>query len=148
MADNTERDCENQFDMVCPKCGASDEIDVAATVWVRLCEDGTDATNSGDGDQEWEPTSACVCRTCGHGATVADFEINTTPSPDETQEPERITRANAAMDDYRKQHPDHGEAMPRELLADLMHWCRDNGTDFDHELSLATDFFSDEQEGE
>ena len=34
-------DLDNDFGMKCPKCGASDEIDVCADVWVRLCPDGT-----------------------------------------------------------------------------------------------------------
>jgi len=29
------------WEMACPKCGASDEIDICADIWVRLCPDGT-----------------------------------------------------------------------------------------------------------
>ena len=59
----------NQFDMACPECGGDSEIEVAATVWVRLCPDGTDAS----GDHEWDDDSPCRCGACGHEARVADF---------------------------------------------------------------------------
>jgi hypothetical protein len=65
---------ENAFAMKCPKCGASDEIDVAATVWVRLCPDGTDVTAAEDGDHEWSDQSGAVCHGCGFGGNVDDFK--------------------------------------------------------------------------
>ena len=46
-------DLDNAFGMKCPECGASDEIDVCADVWVRLCPDGTDITAAENGDTEW-----------------------------------------------------------------------------------------------
>jgi hypothetical protein len=33
--------------------GGADEIDIAATVWVRLCPDGTDVTLASYGDHAW-----------------------------------------------------------------------------------------------
>jgi hypothetical protein len=63
----------NQFDMKCPRCGASDEIDVAATVWVRLCRDGTDPFEAHNGDHEWSDESPTVCCGCGYAATVGEF---------------------------------------------------------------------------
>jgi hypothetical protein len=33
-----------------------------------------------------------------------------------------------------------------DMLADLMHWAKANRVDFEHELSLATDFYGDELE--
>ena len=43
----------NFLDMRCPKCGNDDRLDIAATVWIRVCEDGTDADAAGDGCQEY-----------------------------------------------------------------------------------------------
>jgi len=59
--------------MQCPKCGASDRLNIAATVWVRLSLDGTDATEAENGDHEWDKNSAIVCRSCGQSGTVASF---------------------------------------------------------------------------
>ncbi len=64
---------DNAFGMKCQKCGASDEIDVAAKVWIRLCPDGTDVTAAASGDHEWDDDSNAVCVTCGHHGTVASF---------------------------------------------------------------------------
>lgn len=66
---------DNDFGMKCPNrdCGASDQIDVAATVWVRLCHNGTDVTEAENGDHEWTDDSRAVCCTCGHTATVSRF---------------------------------------------------------------------------
>lgn len=62
----------NQFDMHCPKCGSDDYIDVMASSWRRLMENGTDGDISFQGSS-WEPTSAARCGDCGFKATVADF---------------------------------------------------------------------------
>jgi hypothetical protein len=67
------------FDMKCPRCGASDEIDIAATVHVRLCRDGTDIMAASNGDHEWDDDSAAVCCACDYAGKVRDFsepEIN------------------------------------------------------------------------
>jgi hypothetical protein len=64
---------DNDFGMKSPKCGASDEIDIAATVWVRLCHDGTDVTEAANGDHEWGDHSASVCGSCGHHGDAAEF---------------------------------------------------------------------------
>lgn len=66
-------DLDNIFGMKCPDCGRSDEIDVAATIWVRLCRDGTDVTEAENGDHEWTDTSAASCASCGQHGTVASF---------------------------------------------------------------------------
>jgi hypothetical protein len=63
----------NDFGMKCPKCGASDEIDVCADVWVRLCPDGTDVTAAENGDHEWSDYSGAKCCACGFGGNVSDF---------------------------------------------------------------------------
>lgn len=53
----------------------------------------------------------------------------------------RIAQADAAI----KAHQTSGAiSEPRDLLADLMHWCAKNGRNFDHELSMATDFYGEE----
>jgi hypothetical protein len=63
----------NIFDMRCPACGGTDQIDILAEVWIRMCEDGTDADASGRGDHHFTPESTACCA-CGHWATVADFD--------------------------------------------------------------------------
>jgi hypothetical protein len=63
----------NLFDMRCPKCGGTDQIDILTEVWIRVCEDGTDADASECGDHLFTPESTACCG-CGHWATVANFE--------------------------------------------------------------------------
>jgi hypothetical protein len=36
--------------MACPQCGDDDQIDIGATVYVRLCSDETDITAATNGD--------------------------------------------------------------------------------------------------
>jgi hypothetical protein len=64
----------NFLDIRCPKCRATDQIDIAATVWLRVMEDGTDADQSADGNHEFEPTSPATCNACGFAGQVRDFE--------------------------------------------------------------------------
>jgi xylose isomerase len=66
-------DLHNAFGMKCPHCGSSNRIDVAATVWVRLCKNGTDSFGAENGDHEWTDTSAALCASCDHSGTVASF---------------------------------------------------------------------------
>jgi Pyruvate/2-oxoacid:ferredoxin oxidoreductase delta subunit len=61
------------WNMACPECGADDQIDIAAQIWIRLCPDGTDAAAAANGDHEWRDTDAAVCHGCGHQSTVAAF---------------------------------------------------------------------------
>lgn len=67
-------DLDNDFDMKCPECGASDEIDICADVWVRLCPDGTDVTAAENGDTEWTDHSGAKCCACGFAGNVSDFK--------------------------------------------------------------------------
>jgi len=67
------RPLANTYGMACPKCRSSNQIDVAAVVWVRLCRDGTDVFEAANGDQEWTKTSAAYCAGCGQTGTVASF---------------------------------------------------------------------------
>jgi hypothetical protein len=62
----------------CPQCSMSDEIDIAATVWVRLCPNGTDPTLAANGDQEWTDDSGACCNACGFHAQVREFQITAT----------------------------------------------------------------------
>jgi ribosomal protein S27E len=63
----------NFLDIRCPKCRATDQIDIAATVWLRVMEDGTAADRSEDGNHEFEPTSPATCNACGFTGRVQDF---------------------------------------------------------------------------
>jgi hypothetical protein len=69
----------NFLDMRCPKCGAEHGIDIQATVWIRVGEEGTDADASECGDQEYTPDSRALCTACGHCGCVRDFK------PEETE---------------------------------------------------------------
>jgi hypothetical protein len=64
-----------EWGMCCPKCGDDSEIDITATVSVRLVPDGTDADLSQDGSHEWESNSPASCEGCGFSGTVASFKI-------------------------------------------------------------------------
>jgi hypothetical protein len=64
---------KTEWEMACPRCGSDKQIDIAATVWVRLCDDGTDANEPGDGGHEWDPDSDARCGKCGYSGTVEDF---------------------------------------------------------------------------
>lgn len=64
---------ENWRGNVCPKCGEADQIDVAATVWVRLTNDGSDADESMSGDHEYDDDSNAECAACGYKAKLASF---------------------------------------------------------------------------
>ena len=65
---------DNDFGMKCPKCGASDEIDVAATVWLRLLIDGTDPYQAQHQNHDWTDDGPALCCGCGHCGTVATFD--------------------------------------------------------------------------
>ena len=59
----------------CPKCEDSDSLDVAAHVWVRLTDTGSDADESNDGSHEWGDEDAIQCIACGHSGKVAEFRV-------------------------------------------------------------------------
>ena len=63
----------NFLDMRCPNCGDEDRIDIEATVWIRVTEEGTDVDAAGDGNHEYTPKSMAVCAACQHCATVTAF---------------------------------------------------------------------------
>ena len=64
----------NFLDMRCPNCGDEDSLDIAATVWIRVCEDGTDSYAARDGSHDYEPDSPAACGVCGHFGTIRQFE--------------------------------------------------------------------------
>jgi hypothetical protein len=66
----------NQWDLRCPGCGRDDEIDIAATVRVRLCPDGTDATLAHNGDHEWGDDSPAHCHGCDFQGRVRQLRQN------------------------------------------------------------------------
>ena len=66
----------NCFDLRCPKCGNSDEIDISAPIWARVTDDGTDTDLSANGGHEWDDDSPARCAACCHSAKVADFQQN------------------------------------------------------------------------
>lgn len=63
----------NQWGLYCPGCGQDGEIDIAATVWVRLCPDGTDVTLARNGDHEWDNDAPAACSACGFHGRVRDL---------------------------------------------------------------------------
>ena len=45
-------------DMICPRCGRDDHIDVEIQMWTRLTAHGADTDESARGhDQEWDDAS-------------------------------------------------------------------------------------------
>jgi hypothetical protein len=63
----------NLFDMRCPQCGSEHQIDIHASIWIRVCAEGTDADAANCVDHEFAPDSRACCNGCGHLATVAAF---------------------------------------------------------------------------
>jgi hypothetical protein len=153
----------NQFDMVCPECGSSAHLDVAALVWVRLTADGTDPDEAHDGGHEWDDDSPCRCDNCDWTGTVLGA------SPDETDgqevpaqgatiplppDPEgkndaraewadkairafaRATKMDTAGEDE--------ETALGDLLANMMHWCDRKGISFSEAVTRAMDHYTEE----
>lgn len=76
---------ENWTRYACPKCAEID-LDVHVLTFARMTfdengeVDGTDTTESQDGNHEWNEDSIMACRACGHTAKASEFEQ---PEPDE-----------------------------------------------------------------
>lgn len=66
-------DVTENWGIRCPACGDCDEIDIAATLWVRLCPDGTDPQLAANGDHEWSDDHAACCNACSFVGKVCDF---------------------------------------------------------------------------
>lgn len=113
---------ENAFGLRCPNCRRSDEIDIAAAVWIRLCRDGTDASTAENGDHEWDNGSAAVCQSCRHSGTVRDFD--TASQPHASANDARAERARSALRLYVEARGEVFEDSSSEiadLIADLLH---------------------------
>ena len=67
---------DNQWNLCCPGCGRTDELDIAATVWVRLCPDGTDVTLAHNDDHEWDDDSLVFCTACDFQGQVRHLRQN------------------------------------------------------------------------
>ena len=67
---------DNQWNLRCPDCARADAIDIAATVWVHLCPDGTDITLSHNGDHAWDEDSSVCCVACGFHGQVRQLRQN------------------------------------------------------------------------
>jgi hypothetical protein len=63
----------NCFDLRCPKCGNSDQIDVSSSIWARVTDEGTDPDLAKDGGHEWGDDSPARCAACGHSGKVTGF---------------------------------------------------------------------------
>ncbi|MFT7021363.1 MAG: hypothetical protein ACJA07_000440 [Rhodococcus sp. (in: high G+C Gram-positive bacteria)] len=70
MSDNLNEASET----VCPSCASTDQIDVAATVWVRITDNGTDADASSDGHHEYDGDSAASCGGCRWTGTLREAQ--------------------------------------------------------------------------
>ena len=113
---------DNAFDMRCPQCRASNQIDIAATVWVRLTCDGTDAAQAANGDHEWKYGSFAACQDCGHTATVWEFDIENQPDPSENDA--RAERARKVLEQYvaaKGEVFENNSSEIADLIADLLH---------------------------
>lgn len=64
----------------CPKCECTDQLDVQATVYLRILQEEdsedieTDADASGDGTHEYFSNSYTVCRSCEYGGPLSTFD--------------------------------------------------------------------------
>jgi hypothetical protein len=67
------------WEMACPHCRRSDQLDVNAHVWVRLTADGTDADASDNGSHEWDDDDPCLCAACGWSGTVRGAQLDPAP---------------------------------------------------------------------
>jgi hypothetical protein len=80
----------NCFDLRCPKCGNTDEIDISGPIWARVTDEGTDTDLSKNDGHEWHDDSPARCAACGHSGKVQGFQQNeymarfrTTAGPEE-----------------------------------------------------------------
>lgn len=59
----------------------------------------------------------------------------------------RRNRAKDMRTAWQRYEGDSEPPRVADMLADLMHLCDVEGVDFDHELSMATDFYGDKRAG-
>ena len=80
LGDSDESASREWHELKCPECGHDDEIDVSATLQVRLTAHGSDADASEDGSHEWSDDSAARCVACGFDGRVTDFQPEAFPA--------------------------------------------------------------------
>lgn len=67
------------FRFRCPKCSATDSIDVHVSTSARIIQTGpdsfeTDTDLANDHSHDWHGDSYAVCRACGHGESICYFD--------------------------------------------------------------------------
>lgn len=62
---------------VCPLCGSEGPFKIEARMLVKVWDDGTDDSESGD--VEWDEHSYCECCECYRYGTVGDFTNRSRP---------------------------------------------------------------------
>lgn len=65
--------------IACPACGQEECFRIAIKTTVLVYDDGTEEDNLA-GDTEWDDTSYCECRDCGHHGVVKDFKMIDNPA--------------------------------------------------------------------
>ena len=103
-----DHDLDNDFSMRCPKCAASDQIDIQALVWLRLSPDGTDPYEARNQAHEWGDVNIAQCCACEHIGTVKDFEIAEQP-----QHRDNEARAKRAAETKK------AEAKPKQIKVNV-----------------------------
>ncbi len=56
----------------CPNCGSYGPFEVAATMWVLLCDNGTD--DAEDGTVEYDNNAPAKCCECDYEGVFGDFD--------------------------------------------------------------------------
>ncbi|HET6233524.1 MAG TPA: hypothetical protein VFE41_00950 [Acetobacteraceae bacterium] len=64
----------NFLNIHCLKCRTDIQIDIAATVLLRVTENGTDADESKGGHHDYTPRSDATCNACDYYGRLQDFE--------------------------------------------------------------------------
>ncbi|WP_315767575.1 MULTISPECIES: hypothetical protein [unclassified Bradyrhizobium] len=62
----------NFLNLVCPRCGADDRLEIASHLWLRVTETGTQADLTGT--YEYHPQSPAICTGCGFIGILRQFE--------------------------------------------------------------------------
>jgi hypothetical protein len=148
-ADMTE-ELDNDFSMKCPRCGASDRVDVQALIWLRMRPDGSDPYEAKNQAHEWTDNSIAMCCKCDHIGTVREFEADNQLATNNNDA--RAKRAADAVYEYVKAKGETYEESSSEvvdLITDLLHLVLklDQGDDpVESTLRLAQMHFEAEQQ--
>lgn len=127
-----ENKAANSWGLRCPACHSTDDIDIAATVWVRLCPDGTDPDLARCGDHEWSDADPAKCNACGFDGRVRQFEPGCAGFPtnaDRAQWAAQGVRGYAVGKEGRDDY-DEAELILSDFLTDLMHYADREGINF------------------